>query len=314
MPGRMGCAVFLVCFALPATGQDGASIWDGEVMPQPFDAAPFHRIRIPAWVQETVGCGYTLSVMDSAARAAAASHGVTLSELGFVDPFYAYYDSQLLKRRSPHVPRERLEQDLAEYRRLGVRVLGVYPPTLQSEVYEAHPDWRRIATNTTEIPAVDLQKFPHGGMLCPLGPYGDFFIAVLSEILTKFPQVDAFSFDGLHHGGVCYCQHLPHELPQRHRKGDSRRQRARPRVSPLSALGRPQAGRPGTADAGTSERDQAGRRPGDVEHERRPLGSPPQPAAQHVRPYEPALRRGRPFAARDDRTAQSSFDRPKRPP
>jgi hypothetical protein len=52
-----------------------------------------------------------------------------------------------------------------------------------------------------------MQKFAHGGMLCLLGPYGDFFIEVLAEIVTKFPEVDAFSFDGLHYGGVCYCEH-----------------------------------------------------------------------------------------------------------
>lgn len=71
----------------------------------------------------------------------------------------------------------------------------------------AIPDWRRIATNTTEIPQTDMVKFPHGGMLCLLGPYGDFFIDVLAEILTEFPDVNAFSFDGLHYGGVCYCEH-----------------------------------------------------------------------------------------------------------
>ena len=158
-------------------------------------------------MQDTVGCGYTLSVMDGKARATAAAHGVTISEMGFVDPFYAYYDSKLLKKRSPHVPLGRLEKDIAEYKKLGVRILGVYPPCLQGEVYENHPDWRRIATNTTEIPQIDMKKYPHGGMLCLLGPYGDFFIDVLAEILTKYPDVDAFSFDGLHYGGVCYCQH-----------------------------------------------------------------------------------------------------------
>jgi hypothetical protein len=127
--------------------------------------------------------------------------------MGFVDPFYAYYDSKLLKKRSRDVPPGRLEKDIAEYKRLGVRILGVYPPCLQGEVYEDHPDWRRIATNTTQIPQTDMKKFPHGGMLCLLGPYGDFFIDVLAEILTKFPDVDAFSFDGLHYGGMCYCQH-----------------------------------------------------------------------------------------------------------
>jgi len=197
----------LLVLAAPGFAQKpDRGIWGPVIMKQPFDKSEFRAIRVPEWVQETVGCGYTLSVMDSKGREAAAAHGVKISEMGFVDPFYAYYDSKLLKRRSPYVPVGKLEKDIAEYRRLGVRILGVYPPCLQGEVYEEHPEWRRISTNTTEIPTIDLKKYPHGGMLCLLGPYGDFFIDVLAEIITKFPQVDAFSFDGLHYGGVCYCQ------------------------------------------------------------------------------------------------------------
>ncbi len=196
-----------LCVAANAQEKPARSLWDRPVMSQPFDTQPFHRVRIPGWVEESVGCGYTLSVMDAAARENAVRHGVTISEMGFVDPFYAYYDSKLLKRRNPHVPAGKLEKEIAEYKKLGVRILGVYPPTLQGEVYETHRDWRRIPTNTTEIPSVDMAKFPHGGMLCPLGPYGDFFIEVLAEILTQYPDVDAFSFDGLHYGGVCYCEH-----------------------------------------------------------------------------------------------------------
>src|SRR5208337_2580054 len=184
---------------------DDSGISGEAIMAQPFDTMPFRAVKIPEWVQETTGCGYTLSVLDSAGRARAAAHGVTISEMGFVDPLFAYYDSKLIKRRNPAVSPDRLERDIAEYKRLGVRILGVYPPCLQGEVYENHPDWRRIPTRTTEIPQIDLKAYPHGGMLCLLGPYGDFFIEVLAEILTRFPQVDAFSFDGLHYGGVCYC-------------------------------------------------------------------------------------------------------------
>ncbi len=201
------CWQFLGASRPCAAQSSGEGIWGREIMAQPFDVQPFREIKIPRWVEQTIGCGYTLSGMGSDERARAAEHGVTISEMGFVDPFYAYYDSQLLKRRSPHVPADRLAHDLAEYKRLGIRVLGVYPPCLQGEVYELHPDWRRIDTNTTDIPSIDLEKYPHGGMLCLLGPYGDFFIDVLAEILVQFPQVDAFSFDGLHYGGVCYCQH-----------------------------------------------------------------------------------------------------------
>jgi hypothetical protein len=197
----------LVCPTAAWAQGDRPGIWDAMILPQPFEKEPFRQIKVPRWVSETIGCGYTLSVMDGQARSAAAAHGVTISEMGFVDPFYPYYDSRLLKKRSPHVPLDRLPKDIAEYQRLGVRILGVYPPCLQGEVYETHPDWRRVATNTTEIPNTDMQAFPHGGMLCLLGPYGDFFIDMLAEILEKFPAVDAFSFDGLHYGGVCYCQH-----------------------------------------------------------------------------------------------------------
>jgi hypothetical protein len=179
-------------------------------LPFIFLASPLaaqEPVKIPAWVHDTIGAGYTLSAMTTAQRTEAVRHGVAISEMGFVDPFYPYYDSKLLKKRSPHVPLDRLQKDIAEYKRLGIRILGVYPPTLQGEVYETHPDWRRIPTDTTVIPQVDMKKFGHGGMLCPLGPYGDFFIDVLAEILTKHPDVDAFSFDGLHHGGGCYCEH-----------------------------------------------------------------------------------------------------------
>lgn len=177
----------------------------GAILPAAEPAPP--PVQIPAWVRETTGVGYTLSGMSREQREEAVRHGVTISEMNFVDPFYPYYDSALLHKRSPHVAIGKLDEEIAEYKRLGVRILAVYPPTLQGEVYEAHPEWRRIATDTREIPSVDMEKFGHGGMLCPLGPYGDFFIAVLEEILTKHPDVDAFSFDGLHHGGGCWCAH-----------------------------------------------------------------------------------------------------------
>ncbi|WP_020471703.1 ThuA domain-containing protein [Zavarzinella formosa] len=195
-------------FASPLLAQSPpVSPWAGEIMLQPFDAKPFHAVRIPGWVENTIGCGYTLSAMTGTQRERAVKHGVTISEINFVDPFYPYYDSKLLKRRSPHVPLDRIDKDVAEYKKLGVKILAVYPPSLQGEAYADHRDWRRIPTNTTKIPEIDLQKFPHGGMMCLLGPYGDFFIDVLVEIQTKFPDVAAYSFDGLHYGGSCYCEH-----------------------------------------------------------------------------------------------------------
>jgi hypothetical protein len=61
---------------------DEPEIWGQVIMKQPFDSGPFQQVRVPPWVQGTTGCGYTLSAMDSKARATAAAHGVTISELG----------------------------------------------------------------------------------------------------------------------------------------------------------------------------------------------------------------------------------------
>ena len=57
----------LVLISLLSTSArcDEPEIWGKVIMKQPFDTGPFRQIRVPAWVQETTGCGYTLSGMDS---------------------------------------------------------------------------------------------------------------------------------------------------------------------------------------------------------------------------------------------------------
>ena len=292
---RVWTALAFALLALASGNSEGqtqsSTIWGPRIASQPFDTEPFYAIKVPAWVEGTVGCGYTLSVMDSVARQRAAAHGVKISEVGFVDPFFAYYDSKLLHRRSPHVAADGIKQQIAEYQRLGVRVLGVYPPCLQSEVYETRPEWRRIDHDTTEIPSVDLSKAPHGGMLCLLGPYGDFMIEVLAEILTQFPEVDAFSFDGLHYGGVCYCQFFREGYRQA--SGGQAIPPVECGVQALPALGRSPDGGSGAADADPTERDQARSCAGDLEHECWPIRSLSEYSAKYAFANELAARRPR---------------------
>ena len=100
--------VVLVGFLVATAARCQPAIF-GEPLPgEPFDRVAFRPVLLPEWVNSTLGAGYTLSGMDSAARERAAKAGVSLSELNFVDPFYPYYDSKLLKKRSPHVGLDRL--------------------------------------------------------------------------------------------------------------------------------------------------------------------------------------------------------------
>jgi hypothetical protein len=60
---------FLAASAIVSTGgfcpplaqaQDKTDVWGRTILPQPHDAAPFREVKVPAWVQETTGVGYTL--------------------------------------------------------------------------------------------------------------------------------------------------------------------------------------------------------------------------------------------------------------
>lgn len=198
-------AVLLACSGL-AHGQSAANTsWDSPLPVEMADTAPFREVRIPPWVEEMTRLTYCFSVSDAAARDRAERAGSEMSEMGFVNPIYVNYESKCLHKRDPGLPSDSIEKEIADYKRRHVRILAVVPPGLQSEVYAAHPEWRKISVNSTTIPAVDTKKDPVGGSLCLLGPWGDRLIDILCEILAKYPDVDAFSFDGLHHAGVCYC-------------------------------------------------------------------------------------------------------------
>ncbi len=207
MPCRVGVMLLLLAFVPSARAQTPPpSIWGRAILSQPFDKQPFHEVAIPDWLNDLTGVTYCFSVMAQADREKAAAAGSEISELGFADPLFVYYPSEYLKHTNPAVPAADIGKRIADYKRLGVRILGGVPPGLIAEVYAAHPEWRSISTDTAVIPSVDLATNPVGGGLCLLGPWGDRLIDILCEILTKYPDVDAFTFDGLHHGAICYCK------------------------------------------------------------------------------------------------------------
>ncbi len=199
----LGLLVFIAPIASAQTVPSSA--WSDSLPIETGEQAPFHEVRIPAWVENMTRLTYCFSVIDAQTRDRATAAGSEMSEMGFVNPFYVNYDSAYLHNRDPNLPKDYISKEIADYKRRHVRILAVVPPGLQGEVYATHPEWRKITTNTTVIPQVDMKRNPIGGSLCLLGPWGDRLTDILCEIVTKYPDVDAFSFDGLHHAGICYC-------------------------------------------------------------------------------------------------------------
>lgn len=187
-----------------AETSSASTIWGKSI---PFEFAdgktPFHEVAIPEWLRQITR--YTYTVPDEKNYRDAAAAGVQMLDLSFGDAISLAYPSKLLKR-SANLPEDHIPKHLALCQELGLRVTASVPPCLQAQAWSEHPDWRSIRTNTKEIPEIDLQQNPVGGILCQLGPWGDFLIQILEEILQKYPQVDGFGFDGIHHFTFCYCQ------------------------------------------------------------------------------------------------------------
>ena len=198
-------AAFVLPLWSPCAYAQIHNIWARSLPLEPGDTQPFRAIQPPRWLEDLTCLTYCFSVSDAATRDIATAAGSQMSEMGFVNPIYVAYSSEYLHRKDPGVAADALSREIADYKRRHVRILGVVPPGLQGEIYSTHPEWRKISTNTTQIPVIDPASADIGGGLCLLGPWGDRLIDILSEVLKRNPDVDGFSFDGLHHAGVCYC-------------------------------------------------------------------------------------------------------------
>ncbi len=194
-----GMMVALLMSGSKADAQQGG-IW-GEATPMSlFDEKPFHEVKIPDWLWDVHSYAY-IAESEEAAKV-----GVQMTELGFVGPSFALYPSKLLPME-PGMPPTQQKEKVARIDKAGLRIIATAPPCLNGTMFAAHPDWRSVDAPGGPIPEVDLQTHPEGGWMCQMGPWGDYLIEILAEILTQFPEVDGFGFDGIHHRQACYCEH-----------------------------------------------------------------------------------------------------------
>ncbi len=180
----------------PVPAKETSALAGPVIQPEPFEQAPFRAVVPPAWLEDA-----PIYVFGSAQDAYEC--GGQMAPLGIGGCEYANFLSPFLPR-DPALGDDWLPGEIARFRERGIRVIAAIPPRLQSHVYAEHPEWRSKGARDQHLPEVGPEA-PLGGPLCLLGGWGDLLIETLADALTRYPEIDGFSFDGLHTSGVCYC-------------------------------------------------------------------------------------------------------------
>lgn len=166
--------------------------------PAPPAAEPFEPVAIPDWVHGISRMGFlTPGQVDEAADA-----GVQVVHTNLVWPYFPLRrDGGGLSDGDDRALRRLVE---ACHRR-GMRLILGLPPFPPVALVEAHPDWRIHPDDSGSILRVAPREDDLGTRSgCNLGPWGDYLIEVLAELVETY-GVDGYSFDGNYHPAVCHC-------------------------------------------------------------------------------------------------------------
>lgn len=213
MIARAVFAVALVAMALVsavACASTALGMWEEGLVREGFDAEPFRPVRPPEWMENTTALVFGpdpgTGIVDPKSAEAAAKAGAQMSQVFLGDFAHVFYNSKILPIK-PGVKEEDVRKGMQELKKRGIRVIVSYWPCYQAKMCAEHPDWRQVYSSDGKVPEADFKTSPHGGRLCELGPWGDMLIDIAAEIMTTFPEVDGFTFDGFQHEGACYCVH-----------------------------------------------------------------------------------------------------------
>jgi hypothetical protein len=159
---------------------------------------PFAPIEPPAWVFGVSRMAFLApSQLDLAAAA-----GVQVVHTNLVWPYYPLKrdGGGLTADDSAHL------RDLVEgCHRRGMKLVLGLPPFPPSALVKEHPDWRVHPDQTGAILKLEPKEADLGTRVgCNLGPWGNYLIEVLAELMRDF-GIDGYSFDGNYHPPICFC-------------------------------------------------------------------------------------------------------------
>jgi hypothetical protein len=161
------------------------------------DSASFRPIEIPAWVNDVALMAFiTPGDVERAARA-----GVQVVHANMVWPYYPLRrDGGGLSKDDADRLRAFTEACHAHHMKL---ILGL-PPFPPVNLVADHRDWRVHGDNQQSILKVDPDENLGTRIGCNVGPWGNYLVDVLVELVEDF-GLDGFSFDGNYHPPICFC-------------------------------------------------------------------------------------------------------------
>ena len=164
-----------------------------------FEDSPVPSLERPDWVQGVSRMAFggwgDLELAEQS--------GVQVFHTNLIWPYYP------LRREGGGLAPEdvrKLRELVEDCHRRGMKLsLGV-PPFPSVSCVKAHPDWRVDPDGSGRAFSVEPREAELGSRLgCNLGPWGDYFIELLAELVADY-DIDGFSFDGNYHPAMCYCK------------------------------------------------------------------------------------------------------------
>ncbi len=161
-------------------------------------APPFEPVALPEWARSVTRMVYlTPGELPVAERV-----GAQVIQTNIVWPYYPLRrDGGGLNDPDSKALREFVTAAHAK----GIRVVLGLPPFPSVETVGAHPDWRVHPDDNGSILSREPKADDLGTRIgCNQGPWGDYFLDLLVELLVDF-DLDGYSFDGNYHPPLCFC-------------------------------------------------------------------------------------------------------------
>ena len=160
--------------------------------------AAFEPVRIPDWVH-----GVTRMVFLTPGEIEMAEK--VRAQVVHTNVVWPYYP---LRRDGGGLSAEdakRLRAFVEECHRRGMKVVLGLPPFMPVNLAAAHPEWRVHPDDSGAVLRVKPLENDLGTRSgCNVGPWGDYLIDVLAELLADY-RLDGYSFDGNYHPPICFC-------------------------------------------------------------------------------------------------------------